>query len=109
MTASAENRNADAPGRSASESVLEKGVRDFIKQMIAIGERAEPLRRLLAHASVRAESAGGEVAVIVTVDGALIGVDFGEGHESVPEEQMAELILGTYDRALAEAERRRLA
>nr|WP_255671975.1 YbaB/EbfC family nucleoid-associated protein [Glycomyces amatae] len=75
--------------------------------MTELGERAEPMRRLLEPASVRAEAPGGAVAVTVTVGGVLIAVDFGPGHEELDQQDLAALILDTYESALAEAERRR--
>jgi hypothetical protein len=96
---------AGAPSRSA----VAEGVRAFVKRMIELGEQARPLRRLLEPSGVRAASPGGEAAVIVTLGGALIAVDFGPGHEDMDEDDLAALILDAYDRALAEAERRRLA
>ncbi|SDE25912.1 YbaB/EbfC family nucleoid-associated protein [Glycomyces harbinensis] len=94
------------PERPLTSGIAE-GVRAFVKQMTDLGRRAEPLRHLLEPSGIRAEAPGGEVAVTVTAGGALIAVDFGAGHEEMDEDDLAALVLATYDRALADAERHR--
>jgi len=107
LDAVSKDHNGPTVGQQPSVPCIAEGVQAFVKRMIEIGESAKPLRRALGPASVRVESDGGEVAVIVTLGGALIGVDFSDAHEAVEDMELVQLILATYHRALAEAERRR--
>ena len=96
--------DADASGTNQAEALdLAAFMSDFEKQMAALRERAEPLQYLIDATSVRNESEGGEVAVTVTISGALIDVEFLPAAAAVAPVDLAAMIVGTYERAAAAA------
>lgn len=93
-------------GRSPTAD-LKAFMRAFEERMAANERRAERLRPLIDATGIRVSSDGGEVTVTVAFTGAPAGVEFGGAFRSLGERELAALILDTYDRAVAEAARRR--
>ncbi|HEU5129057.1 MAG TPA: YbaB/EbfC family nucleoid-associated protein [Glycomyces sp.] len=99
---------ASGPDRPPpADAELKEYMRDFEADMAGLERRAERLRPLIDATCVRASSEDGAVTVTVTVTGALVGVALGESFRLLGERELAALIIDTYDRAVAEAARRR--
>ncbi|SDK91782.1 YbaB/EbfC DNA-binding family protein [Glycomyces sambucus] len=81
-------------------------MRSFRKDMDALNEQARAVRHLIAAAGVRVESEGREVAVTVTYDGRLVGVEFLPAAADMEPADQAAAVLDTYERAVVTARRR---
>jgi DNA-binding protein YbaB len=90
-------------GRPSILADPEGYMRDFEQRMATMRNRAGEMQEKMAEVSVRAESEEGEVALTVSVGGALLGIEFGPEARRTSGPTLAALVMETYHRAAAEA------
>jgi GNAT superfamily N-acetyltransferase len=106
MDRDAEARREAARIARVPEFDFAASMRTFRADMEELNEAARHLRHLIEATGVRVESEGREVAVTVTYDGRLVGVEFLAAAADLGPEDQAAAVIATHERAVVTARRR---